>query len=95
MTQPSLANAEGRQELQGCEHCGKEVPIESMTTMGDCWFCSPCTDEWRAHFASCKHVFTPSHEHGDAGQYCEKCSGFVRDEDFLLLFPTNPTAGAS
>lgn len=75
-------------ELQGCERCGKENPIETMRLMEDCWFCKECTDEFDAEFKSCDHKWSPHIDSmGDPGQYCERCSGFVRDEDFPLLFP--------
>lgn len=73
-------------EMQGCEHCSKEFPIETMSMMSDCWFCEGCTADFRAHFDACKHDWSPHHdEHGDAGQICSKCSGFVRDEDMVIL----------
>lgn len=85
-TSPSLVKADD--ELCGCESCQNEFPIETMTLMCDNWFCEACTTEWRAGFDVCDHTWTPEHdEYGDPGQYCEKCSGFVRDEHMPLFFP--------
>lgn len=67
-------------DLQGCEHCSKEFPIETMTMMGDCWFCVGCYFEWRAEFEACQHDWAPGHFDGEPGKLCNKCSGFIRDE---------------
>jgi len=76
-------------DLCTCEACQREFPIETMTLMSDNWFCEECTAEWRKHFDACDHSWTPeTDEHGDPGQYCTKCSGFVRDEDAHLLAPS-------
>lgn len=78
-------------ELQGCEHCGKEFSICSMSMMEDAWFCEGCTSEFQEAFSICKHNWTPLiNQMGDAGQVCEHCLGFVRDEDFSRLFPDTP-----
>jgi hypothetical protein len=56
--------------------------------MEDCWFCESCTNEFREAFKICEHKWSPHTDvMGDPGQYCEHCSGFVRDEDFPRLFP--------
>lgn len=74
-------------DLQGCEHCGNSFPIETMRLMEDCWFCEKCTDDFQNHFDSCDHKWSPYVDQmGDPGQVCERCTGFVRDEDFPLLF---------
>lgn len=75
-------------DMQGCEHCDKELPIERMRMMGECWFCEGCTEEWQQLFDKCQHEWRSGEfdEHGEPGQYCAKCSGFVCDEDFPLLF---------
>lgn len=73
-------------DMQGCERCQKENPIETMTMMDDCWFCQACTSEFQAAFASCEHNWSPHVDQmGDAGQYCERCTGFVRNEDLNLV----------
>lgn len=78
-------------DLQGCEACGTEHPIEDMHMMEDCWFCTKCTEEWRAGFAVCDHTWEPHvSTMGDEGQYCTKCAGFVANEDFASLGLTPP-----
>lgn len=73
-------------EMQTCEHCSKDFPIESMRMMSECWFCEACTDDFHKHFETCDHKWSPhTDEHGDAGKYCENCSGFVRNEDFRYI----------
>jgi hypothetical protein len=74
-------------ELQVCEACSKERPIETMTLMEGCWFCGPCVDDFQKTFDACDHSWSPhTDDMGDPGQVCSKCSGFVRDEDFPALF---------
>jgi hypothetical protein len=76
-------------ELQGCEHCSKEFPIETMQHMEGNWFCEVCTNEFQEAFKICEHKWSPhTNEMGDPGQYCENCSGFVSDDDFPRLFPS-------
>jgi len=78
-------------ELQTCEHCSKDFNIESMCSMEGCWFCSGCLEDFREHFKTCDHNWSPYvNEMGDEGQYCERCCGFVRNEDFPLLFDAPP-----
>lgn len=80
-------------DLCACESCQKESPIETMTMMVDCWFCADCTAEFQATFDACDHSWTPERNaNGDDGQYCEKCCGFVCDEDMPLVAPP-ATAG--
>lgn len=82
-------------ELQGCEHCSKEFPIETMRRMSDCWFCESCTDEFQKNFDVCDHKWSPhTDEMGDHGSYCERCSGFVRDEDMPRVATPHTEAGA-
>ena len=78
-------------ELQTCEHCSKDFNLESMRRMDDCWFCESCTADFQKHFDACDHKWS-SHidQMGDEGQYCERCTGFVRNEDFFALFAKNP-----
>lgn len=77
-------------ELQGCEHCNQEKNLELMVRMGDGWFCEDCYADFKTHFDACDHKWSPDvDDMGDEGQYCEKCSGFVRDEDFLAMFGTS------
>jgi hypothetical protein len=76
-------------ELQACEHCGNELPIQTMRMMSDCWFCELCAADFQKQFDACDHKWSPlTDEMGDPGQYCKRCSGFVRDEDFTTLFPS-------
>jgi hypothetical protein len=78
-------------ELQTCEHCSKDANIETMTLMDGGWFCAECTADFQKHFAACDHRWSPhTDEMGDPGQYCEHCTGFVRDEDFQALFDRPP-----
>jgi hypothetical protein len=73
-------------ELQGCERCREERPIESMTMMDDCWFCAECVADFDKTFAACDHAWKPHTDSmGDVGRYCTRCTGFVRDEDMHLL----------
>lgn len=68
-------------DLQGCECCPREFPIETMTMMDDCWFCDSCTAEFRRTFDACEHQWEPHTDSmGDRGRYCVRCSGFVMDE---------------
>lgn len=89
-------------DLQCCEHCGKEFPIEDMMMMGDSgFFCECCYAEWKVIFDSCNHQWEPQvDEMGDDGQYCTRCSGFVVNESFPDLFgkpapepPSDPPEG--
>jgi hypothetical protein len=76
-------------ELQACESCEKEHPLDKMRMMEDCWFCEDCTNGFHSVFQVCDHKWSPYRRAmGDIGQYCDRCCGFVRDEDFPLLFPT-------
>lgn len=76
-------------ELQGCERCDKENPIQTMTMMDDCWFCQECVTDFQKHFDACDHKWSPHVDcMGDDGQYCERCSGFVRNEDMPLVTRT-------
>jgi hypothetical protein len=64
----------------------KKIPT-MFDRMGDGWFCEDCYAEFKTHFDACDHKWTPDiDDMGDDGQYCEKCSGFVRNEDFPSLF---------
>lgn len=84
-------------DLQQCEHCDKEFPIETMTSMEDCWFCEKCVVDWQDCFDRCEHRWSAEPHHGamgDVGRVCERCSGFVSDEDAPLLgieFPAPTT----
>jgi hypothetical protein len=81
-------------DLQSCERCSKERPIETMTIMEDCWFCQECVDAFQKQFDACDHSWEPHTDvMGDAGQYCSKCTGFVRDEDMPVLFGAKPDGG--
>lgn len=67
-------------DLQQCEHCIKEFPIETMTMMEDDWFCQACVKEWRAHFDACDHQWKPYTDvMGDPSLICENCNGVVAD----------------
>lgn len=69
-------------ELQQCERCGNESNLETCTRMDDCWYCAACTADFQKHFDACDHRWTPHTDSmGDDGQYCERCCGFVRNED--------------
>lgn len=65
-------------DLQQCEHCDKELPIETMSMMEDCWFCESCVKEWREEFDACKHEWRPYVDQmGDEGRICDHCNGFA------------------
>jgi hypothetical protein len=69
-------------DLQGCESCGKEYPIESMQMMEDNWFCERCYVAWKQEFDACDHRWKPhTSSMSEPGRLCEKCSGFVADAD--------------
>lgn len=73
-------------DLQGCERCSKEFDIETMSMMDDCWFCESCVADFQKTFDACQHQWEPHTDTmGDAGQYCSKCTGFVRNEDMALV----------
>jgi hypothetical protein len=75
-------NATTSDDLQACEHCRKEFPIEDMTTAGDCWICPGCYTEWKQTFDACKHEWEPhENEFGEPGKYCGRCMGFMVDEE--------------
>jgi hypothetical protein len=74
------------EELQTCEHCSKDSPLETMTMMEDCWFCQPCVADFQKHFDNCKHSWEPyTNSMGEEGQHCSHCTGFVRNEDLHLI----------
>jgi hypothetical protein len=65
-------------ERQGCEHCGEDHDLSTMTMMGDYWFCQNCCDEWKKDFDACDHLWEPQEsEFGEPGRYCGKCCGFT------------------
>jgi len=81
-------------ELQRCEHCLQYAQIETMTHMSEAWFCQPCVENWKATFDACDHQWSPwVDEYGDQGQFCERCTGFVRNEDMADLAKPNGRAG--
>lgn len=65
-------------DMQGCEHCGKEFPIETMHMMEDCWMCDACVTEWKKEFDACAHEWAPYiNEFGEDSKICHKCNGVV------------------
>lgn len=73
-------------DLQSCEACGKESPIEECTMMEDCWFCAACAAEWQAEFDACEHEWTPHISvMGEEGRCCTRCCGFVANEDWKAV----------
>ena len=73
-------------DLQQCEHCNKQFPIEMMTSMEDCWFCQGCVEEWRKEFDACAHDWSPHvSTMGEEGRICSRCNGFVAGEDTDLI----------
>lgn len=75
------------EEIQGCEHCQKSFPIGTMALMEGCWFCEECTTAFQNAFDACEHHWSDHRdEMGDDGKVCERCCGFVRNEDFPLMF---------
>lgn len=73
-------------EMQGCERCSKEFPLEQMTMQEDCWICEGCYADFKKHFDACEHQWEPHiNSYGEPSQYCPKCIGLVRDDDLGLL----------
>ena len=75
-----IAAADDSEEMQACEHCGSEVPLDDAVSSEGCWYCPKCFEEWRAEFDACEHDWDAEPyygEHGDEGRLCKKCSGFV------------------
>jgi hypothetical protein len=83
-------------DLQACEHCRKEFPIEEMLSMSDFWICSGCYAEWKQTFDACEHQWEPHEsEFGEPGKYCGRCMGFVVDEEKLDCGEHKPKDGAT
>lgn len=58
-----------------------------MTSMEGCWFCEACTADFQRTFDACDHSWLPhTDEMGDLGKYCLKCTGFVANDSFDVLF---------
>lgn len=74
-------------DLQGCEQCGKQVPIEdAIPTADGCYLCAGCDQNWRALFDACQHQWKPrTNEWGESAAVCGRCSGTVALEDFPSL----------
>lgn len=73
-------------DLQQCESCTKEYPIQSMQMMEDNWICEDCYVEWKAEFDSCAHRWKPhTGTMSEPGRICERCSGFMADEDAAIV----------
>lgn len=69
-------------DMQACEMCQKERPIEAMQLMEDDWICEDCYVAWKAEFDACDHVWKPhTSVMSEPGKICEKCSGFVADPE--------------
>lgn len=74
------------EDMQGCERCSKEHPIETMTMMEDYWFCAECVADFQQLFDGCNHKWEPHTDTmGYPGRCCSRCTGFVRDEDAHLV----------
>ena len=71
------------EEKQGCEHCSKEFPLETMSCSADgCWICEGCYADFKKQFDACEHDWEPhTDEMGDEGRVCKRCSGFVLNDD--------------
>lgn len=69
-------------DMQQCESCSKEYPIEAMQMMEDNWICEGCYVAWKQEFDACDHVWKPhTSTMSETGRICERCNGFVADED--------------
>lgn len=78
-------------EMQRCEACDADVPLETATLMEECWFCPACVAKFLETFRACQHEWEPHVDSmGDPGWYCCRCAGFVNAEDFPALFPGVP-----
>ena len=81
-------------EMIGCEACQNETPVETATIMEDCWYCPACVRLFQEAFRTCEHEWQPHVDvMGEAGRYCTRCAGFVRDEDFSDMFPAPTKEG--
>jgi hypothetical protein len=61
---------------QGCEHCGKDFPIEDCHMMEDIWICDGCYREWKAIFDTCNHEWdSHTNQYGEPARYCHRCCG--------------------
>lgn len=85
-------------DLQTCEACGEEGPVENFCMHDDVWICESCDADFRNAFASCKHQWeTETHINnmGEEGRICSKCNGFVRLEDFADVVGSDPIRARS
>jgi len=77
-----------RDDTCTCENCGNEVAWgDAESTDDGCWICRKCREKFDAGFRSCPHEWEAHvSSHGEPAQYCGRCGGMVRDEDFPRLF---------
>lgn len=84
--------ARDEDDLTRCDFCPAMISLEDAIPAGDGYICPVCWGKWRESFAACQHSWTPHDgEFGEAGQYCDRCMGWVADEDFPKLFPAQGT----
>lgn len=81
-------------DLATCEGCGAQHSWESTRSTGDgCYECPKCQAEADEAFRICSHSWSLSYdEHGDPGQYCDRCHHIVANDVFPRLFPDVPLA---
>lgn len=81
-----MTNFTDEEDMIGCEACGKSVPFEDAVMSEDCYFCPECFSLFRAEFRTCAHDWKPHiSTMGEDGFICNRCSGFVANEDFASL----------
>lgn len=70
-------------DMQRCETCPSDHPIEEMERHGEVWLCPKCSRDANEAFLACDHSWRPDFdEHGEPAQYCGKCGGMVPNDDF-------------
>lgn len=84
-------------DMQTCETCPAEHPIDNMRCHGEVYLCPKCSGEAYEAFRTCAHNWRPETDaFGDAVQRCNKCGGDVPDDQFERIVGTPlPTAQLS
>lgn len=70
-----------------CECCNAVVPDDQIVSAGEVLMCPECWKAWQEEFAACAHEWETGHFDGDDGRICNRCGGFLSDENFPTMFP--------